>query len=202
MAGGDWESPFSPRAVRIHIVRRFGVPAAPHPSLSHPWCERDSDHRIAWGVLATPSITHLPRVVAEQPVEDEIRCPRYLIGVTGEGAARLRHDHEDPLHLRQPICLNRDDDIHVWLLTNSGQDRLHLMVIESRLEDGEDLDETPSLPMGGTRFSTAPSGKSRPAQKMLQGQWRRSRSGLTRTNGYRPRQRGRLGRLLVLVLLL
>ena len=100
MALADWESPFSPRAVRIHIVRRSGAPAAPHPFLGQPWCERDSDRGIAWGVLATPSITHLLRVVREQDVEDEIRCPRYLIGATGEGAARLRQDPEDPLPLR------------------------------------------------------------------------------------------------------
>ena len=44
------------------------------------------------------------------------------------------------LPLRQLIFLNRDEDIHVWCLTNSGQDPLDLMVIESRPEDGEDLD--------------------------------------------------------------
>ena len=146
MALADWESPFSPRAVRIHIVRRSGAPAAPHPFLGHPWCERDSDRGIAWGVLATPSITHLLRVVREQDVEDEIRCPRYLIGATGEGAARLRQDPEDPLPLHQLIFLNQYDDIPVWFLINSGHDRLDLMVIESRPEDGEDLDETPEAP--------------------------------------------------------
>ena len=57
----------------------------------------------------------LLRVVREQDVEDEIRCPRYLIGATGESAARLRHDPEDPLPLRQLIFLNRDNDIRVWL---------------------------------------------------------------------------------------
>jgi len=140
VALADWESPFSPRAVRIHIVRRSGAPVATHPVLGHPWCEREWDRRIAWGVLATPSITHLLRVVREQDVEDENRCPRYLIGATGEGAARLRQDPEDPLPLRQLIFLNRDDDIGVWFLTNSGQDSLDLMNIESRPEDGEDLD--------------------------------------------------------------
>jgi len=143
VALADWESPFSPRAVRINNVRRSGAPAALHPFLGHPWCERDSDRGIAWGVLATPSITHLLRVVREPDVEDEIRCPRYLIGATGEGAARLRQEPEDPHPLRQLIFLNRDDDIRVWFLTNSGQDPRDLMVIESRPEDGEDLDETP-----------------------------------------------------------
>ena len=82
------------------------------------------------------------RVVREQDVEDEIRCPRYLIGVTGEGAARLRQDPEARLPLCQLIFLNRDDKIRLWFLTNSGQDTLDLMVIESPPEDGEDLDET------------------------------------------------------------
>jgi len=166
VAFADWESPFSPRPVRIHNVRRSGAPAAPHPFLGHPWCERDSDRGIASGVLATPSITHLLRVVREQDVEDEIRCARYIISVTGEGAARLRQDPEDPLPLRQLIYLNRDDDIRVWFLTNSAQDRQDLMVIESRPDDGEDLGETPEPPNARCRFSTTPSGKSQPVQKM------------------------------------
>jgi len=148
----DWKSPFSPQAVRIHIVRRSGAPAAPHPFLSHPWCERDWDCGIAWGVHATPSITHLLRVVREQDVEDEIRWPRYLIGATGQGAARLRQDPEDLLPLRQLIFLNRDDDIRVLFLTNSGEDPLDLIVIASRPEDGEDLDETLEPPYGRYLF--------------------------------------------------
>jgi len=152
VALADWESPFSPQAVRIHIVHRSEAPAAPHPFLGHPWCERDSDRGIAREVLATPSITHLLRVVREQDVEDEIRCPRYLIGATDEGAARIRQDPEDPLPLRQLIFLNRDDDIRVWFLTNSGQDPLNLMGIESRPEDGEDLDETPEPANGRYPF--------------------------------------------------
>ena len=129
MALADWDSPDSPRAIRIHIVRRSGAPLAQHPFLCHPWCERDSDRGIAWGVLATPRTTHLLRVVREQDVQAEIRCPEYLIGETGEGAARLRQDPEHPLPLRQLIFLNRDDDIRVWFLTNSGHDLLDLMVL-------------------------------------------------------------------------
>jgi len=152
VALADWEAPFSLRAVRIHIVRRSGAPAAPHPFLGHPLCERDSDRVIAREVLATPSITHLLRVIREQDVEDEIRCPRYLIGATGEGAARLHQDPVDPLPLRQLIFLNRDDDIRVWLVNNSGQDPLDLMVIELRPEAGEDLGETPAPPNGRYPF--------------------------------------------------
>ena len=154
MAHSDWDSPYSPRAVRIHIVRRTGAPAAQHPFLGHPWCLRDSDRGIAWGVLATPSIRDLLRVVRGQDVEEEINSPRYLIGATGEGATRLRQDPEEPLPLRQLIFLNRDDDIRAWLLANNGHDPLDLLVLESRPEDGDDLDETPSLPMAGTNFST------------------------------------------------
>ena len=90
MAHSNWDSPYSPRAVRIHIVRRTGGLAAQHRFLGHPWCLRDSDRGIAWGVLATPSIRDLLRVVRGQDVEDEINSPRYLIGETGEGATRLR----------------------------------------------------------------------------------------------------------------
>ena len=111
MAHSDWDSPYSPRAVRIHIVGRTGAPAAKHPFLVHPSCVRDWDRGIAWGVLTAPSIADLLRLVRAQDVEEEIKCPRYLIGVTGEGATRLRQDPEEPLPLRQLILLNRDDDI-------------------------------------------------------------------------------------------
>jgi len=107
VAHSDWDSPYSPRAVRIHIVRRTGALAAQHRFLGHPWCVSDSDRGIAWGVLATPSIRDLLRVVRGQDVEEEINCPRYLIGATGEGATKLRQDPEDPLPLRQLIFLNR-----------------------------------------------------------------------------------------------
>jgi len=45
--------PVFPQAVRVHIVRGTGAPAAQHPFLSHPWCVRDSDREIAWGVLTS-----------------------------------------------------------------------------------------------------------------------------------------------------
>jgi len=152
VAHSDWDSPYSPRAVRIYIVGRTGAPAAQHPFLGHPWCLRDLDRGIAWGVLATPSIRDLLRVVRGQDVEEEINSPRYLIGATGEGATRLRQDPEEPLPLRQLIFLNRDDDIRAWLLANNGHDPLDLLVLESRPEDGNDLDETPEPPNGRYPF--------------------------------------------------
>jgi len=132
VAYSDWDSPYSPRAVRIHIVRRTRAPAALYPLLGHPWCLRDSDRAIAWGVLATPSIRDLVRVVRGQEVEEEINSPRYLIGATGEGATRLRHDPEEPLPLCQLIFLNRDDDIRACLLANNGHDPLDLLVLHQQ----------------------------------------------------------------------
>jgi len=114
-----------------------------HPFLGHPWFLKDSDSGIAWGVLTTPSIMDLVPVVRAQDVEEEIQCPRYLIGVTGEGAVMLRQKPDDPLPERQLIFLNRNDDIRAWFLTNKGHDPMDLMVLKSRREDGEDLDETP-----------------------------------------------------------
>ena len=55
-------------------------------------------------------------------MEEEIRYPRYLIGATGEGSARLRRALEQSLPLWQLIFLNRDDDIQAWLLANNGFD--------------------------------------------------------------------------------
>ena len=148
VAHSDWDSPYSPRAVRIHIVRRTRAPAAPHPFLGHPWCVTDSDREIAWGVQATPSIRDLLRVVRRRDVEEEINCTRYLIGATGEGATKLRQDPEDPLPLRQLIFLNRENDIRGWLLANNGHNPRDLVVLESRPEDGDNLDETPEPPNG------------------------------------------------------
>ena len=88
----------------------------------------------------------LLRVVRAQNVEEEIRCPRYLIGATGEGAAMLRQKPDDPVPLCKLIFLNRNDDIGVWFLANKGHDPLDLMVLESGREDGEDLDGTPEPP--------------------------------------------------------
>jgi len=152
VAHSDWDSPYSPRAVRIHIVRRTGALAAQHPFLGHLWCVRDSDRGIAWGVLTTPSIRDLLRVVRGQDVIEEINCPRSLIGATGEGATKLGQDPKDPLPLCQLIFLNRDDDIRAWLLANNSHDPLDLMVFESRPEDGDDLDETPEPPNGRYPF--------------------------------------------------
>jgi len=147
-----WHSPFSLRALRMHIIRRTGALPTVHRFLGHPWFVNDSDRGIAWGVLTTPSIMDLLRVVRAQDVEEEIRCPRYLIGATGEGAAMLSQKPDDPLPLRQLIFLNRNDDIRAWFLPNKGHDPLDVMVLKSRREDGEDLDETPEPPNGRYPF--------------------------------------------------
>ena len=152
VAHSDWDSPYSPRAVRIHIVRRTGGPAAEHLFHGHPWCVRDSHRGIAWGVLPAPSIVDLLRLVRVEDVKEEIKCLQYLIGATGEGATRLRQDPEEPLPLRQLIFLNRDDDIHAWFLANNGHDPLDLMVLESRREDGEEPDDTAEPPNGRHPF--------------------------------------------------
>jgi len=104
--------PIIPHALRMHIIRRTGTPAAQHPSFSHMWFVRDSNRGIAWGVLTTSSIKDLLCVVRWQEVDEEIQCSRYLIGATGEGSARLHQNTEDPLLLRELIFLNRNDDIH------------------------------------------------------------------------------------------
>ena len=81
-------------------------------------------------------------------MEEEIGCPHYLIGATGEGGAMLRQKPDDPLPLCQLIFLNRNDNICAWFLANKDHDPLDLMVLESHREDGEDLDETPEPPNG------------------------------------------------------
>jgi len=152
VAHSDWDSPYSPRAVRIHIVRQTGVLAAQHPFRGHPSCVRDWHRGIAWGVVTAPSIADLLRLVRAQEVEEEIKCPQDMIGATGERATRLRQDPEDPVPLCQLVFVNRDDDIRAWLLANNGHNRLDLMVLESRPENGEYPDETPEPPDGRLPF--------------------------------------------------
>jgi len=163
----DWHSPFSRRALRIHIIRRTGALPTVHPFLGHPWFVKDSDSGIAWGVLTTPSIMDLLRIVRGQDVEEEIRCPRYLIGATGEGAAILRQKPDDALPLPQLIFLNRNDDICAWLLTNKGHDPLDLMVLSHVTKMERTWTKPTSLPMGGIHFLTMTSGMSRLEEKTL-----------------------------------
>jgi len=108
----------------MHIIRSTGALPTVHPFLGHSWFVKDCARGIAWGVLTTPSFMDLLRVIRAQDVEEEIQCPRYLIGATGEGAAMLRQKPDDPLPLCQLIFLNRNNDICGWFLTNKGHDPL------------------------------------------------------------------------------
>ena len=83
-------------------------------------------------------------VVKAQPVEQAIKTPRYLIGVTGDGSCALRLSPTAPLPLRDLIFLNEDDDIRAWLLANDGRHSLDLMVLESRPDLREDGTPTPT----------------------------------------------------------
>jgi len=64
----------------------------------------------------------------------------------------LRQKPDDPLPLRQLIFLNRNDYIRAWFLANKGHDPLDLMVLESRREEGEDLDKNPEPANGRYLF--------------------------------------------------
>jgi len=95
---------------------------------------------------------NLVGVVRGQRVEEEIGCPRYLIGATGEGAVRLHQEPEKPLPLRQLIFLHSNNDILAWLLANHGQDPLDLLVVESRHKNREDRAQTPEPAKGRYPF--------------------------------------------------
>ena len=100
-----------------------------------------------------PRIRDLLWVVRGQDVEEEINSPGYLICVTREGATRLHQNPEGPLPLHQLIFLNSAEDICRWLLANNGHNPLDLLVLESRFEDGNDLDGTCEPPNGTYPFS-------------------------------------------------
>jgi hypothetical protein len=120
--------------------------------LHQPWHATDSGEGIAWGVLASPSIRTLLRLVKEQQVEDAIGYPRYLIGATGLGSNALRHERGDPLPLSELIFLHEDADIRTWLLANQGKAPLDLLVLESRQDQAEKRDETPAPASGRYPF--------------------------------------------------
>jgi hypothetical protein len=148
----DWTSPYSPRPIRIHIIRRTGATKAGHPFLGYPWYDEDFGGGIAWGVLASPNLKCLLGVLKRQHVEDPIQYPRYLIGATGLGASALRRQPSEPLPLSELIFLYNDEDIRVWLLANPGKDPLDLLVLEARQDQGEDRPETPTPASGGHPF--------------------------------------------------
>jgi len=85
-------------------------------------------------------------------VEEEIGCPPYLMGATGEGAVRLRQESEKPLPLRQLIFLNSNTDILAWLLANHGQDPRDLLVVKSRHKNREDRAQMPKSAKGRYPF--------------------------------------------------
>jgi len=95
---------------------------------------------------------NLVGVVSGQPVEDEIGCPRYLMGATGEGAIRLCQEPEKPLPLRELIFLHSKNDILAWLLANHGQDALNLLVVESRRKNRGDRVQMPEPAKGRYPF--------------------------------------------------
>ena len=70
-----------------------------------------------------------------QDVEKEIRCPRYVIGATGEGAAMVGRKPEDPLPQHQLPFLNGNEDIRAWFLANNGHNPQDLIVLESCRKD-------------------------------------------------------------------
>ena len=94
--------------------------------------------------MATPSIKSMLGVVKRQRVEGAFRCPQYLLGATGEGARLLHQATSDLLPLRELIFLREDEDIWAWLLANDGKHPLDLMVLEPRLGEGEQGDQTPA----------------------------------------------------------
>jgi len=154
VASGSFQMrfPYSPLAVRIHIVRQTEAPAAEHRLLCHPWCVRDPDGVIARGVLTAPSIADLHRFVRAQYVKEDLKCFRYQIGRMGQDATRPRQDWEETLPLCQLIVLYRVDDIGEWFPANNDHDPLDVMVLESYPEHGEDPDATPRPQNGREPF--------------------------------------------------
>ena len=83
-----------------------------------------------------------------QQMEQAIGFPRYLIGVTRQGASSLCLQPSDPLPLSELIFLYKDDVIRGWLLANPGKDPLDLLVLEAHQGQGGNRDTTPG-PLSG-----------------------------------------------------
>ncbi|PWW77060.1 hypothetical protein C7212DRAFT_363396 [Tuber magnatum] len=152
--GAGWDTPFCPRAVCIHIVRRTGTPQAEHPFLGYSWESPEADTGVAWGVLNTPTMRSLVLLVKGQRTEEPIEYPRYLLGATGRGARALRQDITEPLTLPALIFLHTDADVRAWLLSNQSdsKDPLDLLVIEAREDGDRGRQQTPEPPGGRHRF--------------------------------------------------
>ena len=90
-------------------------------------------------------------VLKRQQIEQAIRYPRYIIGVTGQGASSLRRRPLDPLPLSELIFLYKEDNIRAWLLANPGNDPLDLLVLEACLGQ-DDCDMTPEPASGRYPF--------------------------------------------------
>jgi len=113
-----------------------------------PWYDQDTGGGIALGVLASPNFQSLLSVLKRQHVEDPIQYPRYFIEATGQGASAFCQGLSNPLLRAELISLYTDDDIRVWLPANLGKDPLHLLVLESRQDQGECPDQIP-VPASG-----------------------------------------------------
>ena len=93
---------------------------------------------IAWGVLVSPKMKSLLGVLKRQHVENPIQYHQYLIGATGLGASALRGQPSEPLPLSEQIFLYNNNNIRVWLLTNSGKEHLDLLRLEAGQGQSED----------------------------------------------------------------
>ena len=140
------------RLIRIYIIQQTGGTKAGHLFLHYPWYDEDSGRGIAWRVLASPILQSLLGVLKREHVEGHIQDPRYLIEATGQGARALRRRPSAPRPLFELIFLYTDNDIRVWLLSNSRNDPLDLLVIESCQHQEEGRDETPASASGGHPF--------------------------------------------------
>ena len=143
MASPNSPCAYSPRAIRIYIVRRTGAPQGEHAFLGHPWCQNDSNQGIALGVLEWLSLKNLLGLIKAQRAAEVIDYPLYLIGATREGSNALSVDPRAPLPLQDLIFLNKDNELGAWLLANDSKHPLDLIVLESRHEQAGDHRSTP-----------------------------------------------------------
>jgi len=106
-------------------------------------------------MLTTPTMESLVGVVGGQHLEAEIGCPPYLIGVTGEGAVRLRQGPENLSPCKySAFAIAIMTFLHGYLQTMAkipSMSWLSSQVVRTeRMEPRRH-----SLPEGNTRFSIA-----------------------------------------------
>jgi hypothetical protein len=126
------------RAVRITVVlpadvrRDAGSYASEIAVFNHP------KSTYYWGVLEDPTLDGVTQLLARVWAEHFhtiCRFPRHIVGLVGSAQTQLSGG--DPVHNRDKIYLDSDEEVRVWTMVG-GEILLDLLVVVNRGRNGRD----------------------------------------------------------------